>query len=280
MNSKKLLSGLLFFMLFFGLGKLSAQDTIPPVIVYDYPYDTQCISINSVWQMQYSVTDNKTSSSNIIISIIWGFNGPVNTVKRGTYPVTIEATDEDNNKSELKLNLRVEDCILPVITLNTPDTVCVKYRTPYNSVEPTVTDNYYTPGQISLVMLSSDVDPNVIGIYTEVFEAVDGSGNRTTKTRIVKVSENCPGSTTGLNDLVGMINFIYPQPADKELNLILYKLDNNVQVKIFSHDGKLVFHNNGDDTLSIETSAWPAGIYTMVVSGHTALYTYKVIIQH
>lgn len=281
MKRKKLLSGSCFFMLFLTFGGLSAQDTIPPVIVYDHPSDTQCIQVGSVWQMEYSVSDNKTSTSNIVTGVAWGFNGPLNTLKRGTYPVTIDATDEDNNTSSLTLNLRVDDCIAPVINLNTPDTVCVKWRTPYNSVPATVTDNYYSSGQVSLVKTSSDVDANVVGIYKEVFEAVDGSGNRTTKTRIVIVSQDCAGSSTGLRDLTALSNFIYPQPAGDKISLYLPELGDNVQVRAFASNGQLILESRLDNNAaSIETSAWPSGIYTLLLTDTLRSFTYKVVIQH
>lgn len=279
MKRKRLLAELFLGILFFAFGGLKAQqDTVPPVIVYD---DTLCIEIGSVWHMQYSVTDNKTSTSNIVTTLNWGFNGPVNTFIRGTYPVTIEATDEDNNKSSLTLNLRVDDCIPPVITLNTPDEVCVKWRTPYNPVHPTVTDNYYPNGQVSLVLKMSDVDVNVKGLYTELYEAIDGSGNKTTKSRLVLVADSCPASSTGIRDVTSSANLIYPQPAGDKINLYLPELGNNIRIKAFSSDGQLILEGKLDDnTTSIETSAWASGIYTLLLSDNTRSFTYKVIIRH
>jgi hypothetical protein len=81
----------------------------------------------------------------------------------------------------------VDDFIPPVISLNTFDIVEHEVRTPYNSIAATVTDNYYGSGQVSIIRKSSNVNYNVLGTYTEVFEAIDGSGNVSTKTRTVKV---------------------------------------------------------------------------------------------
>ncbi len=159
------------------------EDTKAPVI--DTLGDAK-IQIGSVWFDQTIATDRY--DLNPTLTKDWGFNGPVNTLLRRTYPVTYTAVDQSGNISApIIRNYRVDDFVPPVISLNTFDVVQHEVRTPYNSVAASVTDNYYPAGQVSLVKLSSNVNPNVLGTYTEVFEAVDGSGNVTQKTRTVNV---------------------------------------------------------------------------------------------
>jgi hypothetical protein len=107
---------------------------------------------------------------------------------RRTYPVVYTAYDQSSNQSTaVARNYRVDDFIAPMISLNTFDVVYHEVRTAYNSVAASVSDNYYGPGQVSLVKIFSDVDATKLGTYTEVYEAVDGSGNKTQKIRTVKV---------------------------------------------------------------------------------------------
>ena len=80
-------------------------------------------------------------------------------MSRRTYPVTYTAHDQSNNQAAaVTRNYRVDDFIAPVISLNTFDVVNHKVRTPYNSIAPSVTDNYYGPGQVSLVKIFDNVN--------------------------------------------------------------------------------------------------------------------------
>ena len=54
-------------------------------------------------------------------------------------------------------------------------------------VKVTVSDNYYGPGNVSVTKISSNVNQNILGTYTEVYKAVDGSNNVAFKTRTVVV---------------------------------------------------------------------------------------------
>ncbi|MBL7837296.1 MAG: DUF5011 domain-containing protein [Bacteroidetes bacterium] len=159
------------------------EDTKKPLILR---LGEERIQIGSVWLDQTSVED--AYDLDPVLTKEWGFNGQVNTLIRRTYPVVYYAIDQSGNQADTVMrNYRVDDFIPPVISLNTFDIVEHEVRTPYNSTPATVSDNYYGAGQVSLVMLSSNVNPNVLGTYQEVFQAVDGSGNISTKTRTVKV---------------------------------------------------------------------------------------------
>jgi hypothetical protein len=89
------------------------------------------------------------------------------------------------------LNYRVDDYIAPEIILNTEDTVYLEVNTPYFSKPVTVSDNYYSNSQVSVVKTGS-VDPYTLGLYTERYTATDASGNSTTRTRYVRVLDNQP----------------------------------------------------------------------------------------
>ena len=159
------------------------EDTKAPVIDPQGPTQVQ---IGSVWIDQTTVMDAYDNMP--VLTRTWGFNGVVNTLVRATYPVTYTAVDgEGNIATPVLRNYRVDDFIAPVINLNTFDIVNHEVRTAYASIFPLATDNYYPNTQVSLVLKSSNVNENVLGTYTEVYEAIDGSGNITSKTRTVKV---------------------------------------------------------------------------------------------
>ncbi len=159
------------------------EDTKAPTIL---PLGEEQIQINSVWIDQTDVED--AYDLNPTLTKDWGFNGQVNTLVRATYPVTYNAVDDEgNNATPVVRNYRVDDFIPPTIDLNTFNVIKHEVRTAYASIEPSASDNYYPAGQVSLVRISGNVNPNVLGTYTEVFEAVDGSGNTTRKTRTVQV---------------------------------------------------------------------------------------------
>jgi hypothetical protein len=128
-------------------------------------------------------------NGSIFLSKNPGFNGPVNTQIRATYPITYKAKDPSGNAADedgYTINYRVDDFIAPNIELNTSDTVLHDVMTPYASRNVTVSDNYYSLSQISLTKTGS-VDVFTLGMYEESYTAIDESGNTATKSRFVKV---------------------------------------------------------------------------------------------
>ncbi|MBL7810680.1 MAG: DUF5011 domain-containing protein [Bacteroidetes bacterium] len=136
-----------------------------------------------------------------------GFNGPVNTLVRATYPITYFATDPNGNKADeygFTVNYKVDDFISPEISLNTADTITHDVNTTYSSQQVSVFDNYYPINKISVVK-TGKVNPFVLGVYSEKYTATDESGNVGTKTRFVKVVDHeAPGIiTSSVNLCVG-----------------------------------------------------------------------------
>lgn len=160
-------------------------DNVKPVIHEDI--DT-AIQIGSTWFDLTYVTDEYDNFP--VLTKEWGFNGQVNTLSKSSYPVTYRAYDSSGNQADIKVRTyRVDDFIPPVIALGTFDVVEHDVRTVYNSVMPTVTDNYYdvAKNEVSLRKIYDDVDYTTLGTYKQIYEAIDGSGNVSQKTRTVKV---------------------------------------------------------------------------------------------
>jgi hypothetical protein len=118
-----------------------------------------------------------------------GFNGLVNTLIRATYPQTYNAKDPSGNdafEDGFVLNYRVDDFISPEISLNTADTILHDVNLSYSSQQVSVFDNYYPTSKVSVTKTGS-VNPFKLGVYSETYTAIDGSGNSATRTRYIKV---------------------------------------------------------------------------------------------
>ncbi len=167
------------------------EDNTAPII---RPLGETNIQIGSVWIDQTTVEDYDLDPD---FTRTW-WSKSLNTLERGTYSATYEAVDESGNIATPEIrHYRVDDFIPPVINLNTFDIVHHEVRTAYNSMPATVTDNLYTTGQVSIIKIFSNVNANVLGTYTEIFEAIDGSGNMAQKTRTVIVEDTKAPSIWG-----------------------------------------------------------------------------------
>lgn len=144
------------------------------------------IQLGNFWYDQTSVTDNYWSPNQIDFKIVYGVNGPVQWDVPGTYPTTYKATDGSGNYNEVTRNYVVGDFVAPTVILNTPDTLVHPVKAKYVKVKPTIFDNYYPNSQLS-ISETSNVNPDVLGMYQEVYTVTDPSANTTIQTRFVKV---------------------------------------------------------------------------------------------
>lgn len=81
------------------------------------------------------------------------------------------------------------DTLPPVISLNTADTFNHPVNTRYKPVLVFVEDDCSDSASISLV-LTSNVNPYVLGLYTERYVATDEAGNKQLKIRYVRVLDD------------------------------------------------------------------------------------------
>lgn len=274
--NKTLIWKLVLLIALFALhGRLSAQDTIPPVITYISTEDFNCIPKGKPWTgPRYNVTDNQSDSSHTTVKVSWDVDSYVT----GLYTVTIEATDANGNKTKKVFTVIVKDCTPPVINKKTMDSICHKVNTPYTPEDPIATDES-APFMIHGTLKSTDVDITLIGVYIEVWEFEDVSGNKITGTRKVYISASCTGGL-GTHDVMNPLRTIYPQPANEVLNLHLPGFS-GMQIRICSADGKLIYDNKlTENTVQIPTQEWATGIYMLMVSNEVAVYSYKIIIRH
>jgi hypothetical protein len=119
----------------------------------------------------------------------------------GTYAMTIRAFDQAGNHTTVTFSVRVIDVTKPVLT--GPSELIVAYpnvKTMQSILaEFSVSDNYDAPGTVPITVVSNEYVGNetVLGDYAIVFEAEDTSGNKTTKTLILRVQDRAEPLITG-----------------------------------------------------------------------------------
>lgn len=127
------------------------------------------------------------------------------------------------------------DTIAPQINLNTPDTICHQINTTYISIRVSVSDNYYPSNQIAISKTGS-VNVNNIGIYSETFTALDGSGNSSSKTRFIYVND-CQGIATGTVKTISKNKFqAFPNPFTDKINITNILPSNIIELRTIEGD--------------------------------------------
>lgn len=172
-----------------------------------------------------------------------------------------------------------KDTIPPVIELNTNDTICVKLGEVYLAVMPTVTDNVSSSNMISLRLINNPVNSLIPGIYKEVYEAVDAAGNTSTKTRYVKVDENCPSATRTYEYMFETIT-MYPNPANAYFELYIPYLKEIAHLKIYSMNGSLIVNQDLYNSFNhINVENFNDGIYWIQVAQNNNTFSQKLLIR-
>ncbi len=259
------------------VGNVFADSTPPVITLNNSRYQQVQIASVFVLNEPKSVSDNQTDVVDIVVRKTWGNNGSVNALVRATYTLFIEAEDTSGNIAYDTVYFNVDDYIPPTINLNTPDQICTEFGKPYNRVQPTVTDNFYSSNNISLVLQSSDVNTNVIGFYTDEYEATDASGNKTKKIRIVQVKVGC--NTSNINNTFSTLNVsVYPNPSSSYLNFSSNYFMNDAVISIVDVNGKVI--NEIPFSETIDVSNIPNGIYCLKIASNTINYQTYIDINY
>jgi hypothetical protein len=159
------------------------RDLNKPILVP--PVDTN-VEIGKIWLDPVYADD--AYDRNCTIQRKWLNNKALSTFIKDVYTVTYYATDSSGNEAiPITINYRVDDFVPPTIQLNTPDVVIHDVGNPFYTMDATVSDNYYSADFISIRLIYNDVNPKKLGTYAQTYEAVDGSGNVSYKTRTVKI---------------------------------------------------------------------------------------------
>lgn len=172
------------------------NDTTPPVITLIGSSDVSVFQGDEYVDEGATATDNVDGdlTSNITVS------GNVDTVTIGNYTLTYSVSDSSGNSASASRNVEVialenNDITPPVITLIGSADILVIKGDNYVDEGATATDD--VDGDLtSSISVSGNVDTATIGNYTLTYSVSDSSGNSTSASRNVEVTEINP-------DLVG-----------------------------------------------------------------------------
>ncbi len=154
-------------------------DSTPPVITVQgaSPVTVECHS---------SYTDaGATANDNCAGVVTPTTSGSVDANTVGNYTLTYSATDGVNISTATRV-VHVTDTTAPVITLNGGAAVTNECHTSYSDPSASASDDCDAG---ALVSTSGTVDLNTVGVYTRTYTATDASGNHSSTTRQITVSD-------------------------------------------------------------------------------------------
>ena len=168
----------------------STKDTVPPVI--ENANDLSFVTGSSFDPLQQGVTAYDAHDGDVKVTVK---SNDVDMSKAGVYHVTYAATDVAGNVSTKTITVTVtglSDNTVPIITAS--DSTIEKGSTfdPLKGVSA-VDD---VDGKTDVVVASNPVDTSKPGSYTVVYTATDKSGNKATKSVVVKVVDKSSTDTT------------------------------------------------------------------------------------
>ena len=148
-----------------------------------------------------SATDAADGDIDIVIS------GEVQTQTVGTYTLTYSATDASGNTASKTRRVNILDPNAPVISLNGSDTLNINQGSVY--VEQGASAIDAVDGDIEVV-ITGQVNADVVGSYTLVYSATDSAGNRASIPRTVHVLD----VTAPVISLIGEASITLNHPAN------------------------------------------------------------------
>lgn len=254
-------------------------DCIPPVISTAPNTDSITVCVNDITftEPPVTATDNYFTTVNITRT------GSYDITKLGDYTITYTATDGARNSSTFTRVISVRGCDKPVIIF----TGQTKYKinVPINLFDGvSVIDSYWPPSCFSYIggsgqscllrIISSNLDITKVGIYQVVYEAINGFGFRSERTRLIEIV-SCLSITE--NTTKNKIK-IYPNPATDKITIALNN-EGSYTAALSTIEGKTIFTKDitaTNNTISVNN--FEAGIYFLTVTGLNTLYTQKVIL--
>jgi phage gpG-like protein len=170
---------------------LQAADVTPPVItiIGDNPM--------TLVQNQTYNEPGATAQDNEDGTVPVNTSGSVNTAEVGTNTITYTAVDEAGNSTTATRTVNITDGMAPVITILGDNPMTLLQNQTYNEPGATAQDN--EDGNVAATP-SGSVDTSVIGTNTITYTATDSTGNSSTATRTVNVTDGVAPVITILGD--------------------------------------------------------------------------------
>lgn len=181
--------------------------------------------------------------------------------------------------NSLYAQLCANDTIAPTIALNTADTIYHEQNTPYNAVQPTVTDNCSGPSRVSITQ-RSNVNVFIIECYFDEYTATDENGNTTIKNRWVCV-EGASGNSNITNPTDSKALKIYPNPSRGIFNVVTpTEVSDASTLCIRDIHGTTIAQDQLMKAKNIiDLTPQTSGIYFVTLSNNNNLFVQKIIIQ-
>ncbi|MDD2387064.1 MAG: T9SS type A sorting domain-containing protein [Bacteroidales bacterium] len=126
------------------------------------------------------------------------------------------------------------------------------------------------------------IDSNTVGDVTYTFSEIGQFATSLTVSN--QCSEDVYSQIIYVLDIetneISNIN-IYPNPVAEILNIEFFETTSNIQIQLFSIDGKLIFDKKyaGTDVYSIDVSNYSAGIYNLVIGIDNIKSENKIVIK-
>ncbi len=250
-----------------------AQQNNPPVIT-----STAVTQVNENTTYSYQVSATDTDNDALTYSLIqypnWlsisssglisGTSPQVNSDTN--YDIIVRVSDgKDPVQQAYTLTVtNFPDTTAPVITLTGTSPVTLELGTNYTDAGATATDN--VDGAITSILISNNVNINIVGVYQVVYQAIDSSGNIGTATRTVNVVDTTAPT----------IDIVSPEDTEYTTTNILFRIITNEVVNAwFNVDGKSVNMNKITDyiysyTLKVSERSDIVTFYAIDASGNQA----------
>ncbi|MBI1222176.1 MAG: DUF5011 domain-containing protein [Bacteroidetes bacterium] len=198
--------------------------------------DTVMVDVFTSYNEQgVQVTDNFCSG------LKWSVDIQPNIKVLGDYMLTYSSTDCNGNTSAtLTRVVRVVDRIAPVLTLNGFAVNSVQRWEGFNDPGVSIDDNYYSESDLQdSLVITSNLDPNWIGLYSICYQVTDPSGN---KSGMICRTVNVVDNVTSVNEVNETKYNIYPNPSRGQFSLDFGAvLSQSADIKIMDMTGKVVY---------------------------------------
>ena len=161
------------------------KDTTAPVITVDDENNKYEMEVHGTKPaFLATATDNYDEHVEVVVT------DDINVDVVGTYTVTFTSTDTNGNVGTETREFMVKDTTAPEITVDDENN---KYEMEVHGTKPefkaTATDNY---DEHVDVVVTDDINVDVVGTYTVIFTSTDTNGNVATETREFKVVDTTP----------------------------------------------------------------------------------------
>jgi len=187
----------------------------------------------------------------------------------GTFDLLYTVTDKAGNKVDVTREIQVVDRVAP--ELASASTIYIPRWTAFDAAtDVSFEDNYYASTELTVSVVSDDVDINSIGNYTVEYEVSDPSGNKRSITVPVIVVET--QETVGIEEEAIASLKLYPNPSNGVLNMELQLPDNgNFTVVIRNTLGQEVQTLNenagGSFSKTLNLDNLSPSVYYVVIQG-------------